>query len=263
MQWLIDIIYGLCKNYIDAYFASHPPACCWVNRGDPMYPDWQAADLTGDNTWRDLDLSSMVPVGTKSILLRITMEASSSVRTLSFRKKNNINWPNVAYCVLYAANRAHTYDKTVAVSSNRKIQYKLSSQVWITLQITLAAWHIGSFGAAGFVNRGDPPAPDFYETDFTKDSSWHSLDLSAIIPPSTKLVLMCCRVLSGSSVRSIRFRTHGNSNAANISHCENNLANMFWYYDIQVPTNGLQQIDYWSNLTTNPSITLTVKGWCL
>lgn len=64
-----------------------------------------------------------------------------------------------------------------------------------------------------YVDRGDPAAPDFGNGDFTKDSNWHELDLSAIVPAAgaNKLVYITATVTGDT----IEFRKPGNSNAVN------------------------------------------------
>ena len=42
---------------------------------------------------------------------------------------------------------------------------------------------------AELVNRGDPDAYDFTLGDFIRDSAWHDLDLSAIIPVGTRAII--------------------------------------------------------------------------
>lgn len=261
MQAFINIIYELARNYIDAYFAAHPPACCFIDRGDPSTPDFQLGDLNGDNTWHDLDLSSIVPANTDAVLFRVSLQSSSSLRVLSLRTKGNTGWPNVAYCNTQNLNDPISFDKQLFLDDTRKIQYRFNSTYMDFIQITVAAWHLGDFSTAGFLNRGDPAVDDFTESDFPAHQTWTDLDLSAVLPAGTQCILLRCRAWSTSNQRSLRFRTKGHSNSINISQCEAVESGLNYYYDIQVPTNGLQTIQYWCSLGGGAVVRLSVKGW--
>lgn len=261
MQPIIDIIYELAKDYIDAYLAAHPPISCFIDRGDPGSPDFTLGDLDANGVWTDLDLGSIVPANAQGVLLRVNFDSPSLVKQIAFRKKGHTHYPNVAYCLLSVAGVLRAYDKTVSLDTDRVIQYRLSTPPITAVQITVAAWYTGDFGTPGLVNRGDPAIIDFDAGDFTIDSAWHTLDLSAIIPVATNAVLMRCRVRCDSSNRGIYFRTDGNVNTINRSQCQVVSANDDYYYDIVVPTAGLQTIEYLSNIAAFPVIELTVKAW--
>jgi len=140
MQWLINIIYELCKNYIDAYFAAHPPGGGFFDRGDPVNQDWNQDDLTFDGAWHDLDLSSIVPVDTKGVVLRVAYQATPLGFYINFRTKGNTNWPNVVECRNVVQGLIRHRDKIVALDSNREIQYKALNATPDLLLITVAGW---------------------------------------------------------------------------------------------------------------------------
>jgi len=140
MQWLINIIYAMCKDYIDAYFAAHPPGGGFFDRGDPANQDWNQNDLIFDGVWHDLDLSSIVPVDTKGVVLRVAHQATLLGFYIYFRTKGNSNWPNVAECRNLVSAQIHHRDKIVAVDSNRVIQYKAYITAPSLLLITVAGW---------------------------------------------------------------------------------------------------------------------------
>jgi len=261
MQWLINIIYELCKTYIDDYFAAHPSGGGFFDRGDPNSQDWDANDLTWDEAWHDLDLSSIVPVDSTAVVLRVAYTSSQLPFYFHFRKKGNVNWPNVSECRNMVSNKIHHRDKIVAVDSDLKIQYKAYHTIPSLFLITVAGWYVGSLSAAGFVNRGDPPSHDFSPGDFIKDDSWHELDLTSIIPADTKAILMRCVILTTSDGPFIRFRTAGNVNTENVSECRTPFANKAYSYDIQVPVANLQKIEYYATAATWSVLFLTIKGW--
>lgn len=250
MQWLIDTILDLLK-----------PTSGYQHRPCPAEPDFQIAALAATTDWTVRDCSSFVPVGTKSILLRTHAEASASTRYILLRRPGDTQWYNYVYVGLITANQPHRSDVIVSLDENRCFESKVNSTVWTALILNIAAYWMPTQQYHSFVNRGDPSSDDFDESAFPADQSWEPLDLTGIIPPNTKAVLFTCRVWSSSSQRSLRFRTHGNTHAYNTSQCTAVQSGLNYHYDITVPTNGLQKIDYWSSLGVSPVVRLTVKGW--
>ena len=58
----------------------------YVDRGDPSSWDFQEGDLTTDNTWRDLDLSSIVPSGAVAVHLYVLIKDDTANKNIKFRK---------------------------------------------------------------------------------------------------------------------------------------------------------------------------------
>lgn len=261
MQPIIDIIYELAKDFIDAYFATHPPVCCFTDRGDPGSADWSYGNLTGDNTWRDLDLSGIVPEKTSAVILRIGIRSAFATKEIRFRKKGHTGWPNTAECRLVVADKVHHYDKTIAVDVDRKIQYKMNDPAFHTLVITVAAWYIGGDVVGGFHNRGDPAVHDFGPMDWGTDGLWHTRSLIGIIPAATSAILLHCVFRSSNPNKTIYFRTTDFTNTQNISIFSLPSAGTLYYFDVTIPTSGLQSFDYQIFPDTWINIDVTVKGW--
>lgn len=111
-----------------------------VDRGDPASHDWQMGDLTADNAWHDLDLSSIVPAGATHVLLRV--EADKATREIvAFRQNGNVNEYNVSKLRFLLDSRTKTGDCIVAVDGNRIIEYKISATLNY-LNITVGGWWI-------------------------------------------------------------------------------------------------------------------------
>ena len=139
MQWFIDMILGLAKTYTDTTCAAVAGGPGFVDRGDPAGPDFQAGDLICNNAWHDMDLSAIVPADSSAVVLRITLIDNLIATGAAFRKKGNINWPNVAYVSLFVNGMVNTVDKIVAVDNDRFCQY-LVNVVPDIIQITVAGW---------------------------------------------------------------------------------------------------------------------------
>lgn len=116
--------------------------CDLVDRGDPDASDFAIGDLTIDGTWRDLDLSSVVPVGAKAVLLRVWVNSGAVASSFGLRKKGNSNTSNAGFINTQEAAVWNFTDTVVSVDSNRKIQYNAEDVSWVGIYITIACWWI-------------------------------------------------------------------------------------------------------------------------
>ncbi len=116
----------------------------FVDRGDPSAYDFTS--LTADETWRDLDLSSIVPEDATAVLLRTLFRSGSAADTAQFRENGNSNTINVERMPLGFANSDVYRTAVVAVDSNRIIEYWLTNTTWTTTSIGVAGWWLDSTG---------------------------------------------------------------------------------------------------------------------
>ena len=112
-----------------------------------------------------------------------------------------------------------------------------------------------------FVDRGDPAAVDFVDTDLTIDGAWHTLNLSAIIPKVAKSILLKSRVQAGGIGDRIRYRRAGNSNEINTCSCEALRANALRRRMSVVAVNGAQEIEYNADNVAWATLEIIVRGW--
>lgn len=110
------------------------------DRGDPSSSDKTAANFTTDDTWRDLDLSSIVPAGTKTISLRLTVRDDAAGSLLAFRKNGNSNGINDGEIYTQVANVYNSADILVACDSNRVIEYKATNTTWTDIYLVVKGW---------------------------------------------------------------------------------------------------------------------------
>lgn len=113
----------------------------FVNRGDPATVDIVYTSLTRDNTWRVLDLSSIVPVGAKLLLLRIAFSGSDSIYPVGFRTYGNSNVANRASVLNQVAGKQAHADIWVYCSTDRKIEYMMHTTTTLC-NITVAGWFL-------------------------------------------------------------------------------------------------------------------------
>lgn len=118
-----------------------PAYATWTDRGDPSSWDFTEADLTTDATWRDLDLSSIVPAGTTQVRMTVMMTDDAAGNILQFRKNGNSN--EIAKQILrtQVANIPTGDDIEVACDSNRVIEYYASNTTFTSIYIAVTGWY--------------------------------------------------------------------------------------------------------------------------
>lgn len=126
-------------------FASGKPAGGgheYVDRGDPAARDYAIGDFTADGTWRDLDLSSIVPAGAVAVALSVIIQDDAVNSTFQFRKNGNSNTAVAAVARTLIANVIQYQDLFVACDANRVIEYSATNLAWINLDVTVKGWWI-------------------------------------------------------------------------------------------------------------------------
>lgn len=118
------------------------------------------------------------------------------------------------------------------------------------------------FLKSAFVDRGDPASVDFDTDDFTKDSGWHDLDLSAIVPAGAKAVVFHV-ILVGEDATTIYFRTKGNVNNFNMSTISAVFGFSAFRADMICPLNTDRFLSYNAGSVVCTILDFTVKGWIL
>lgn len=112
----------------------------FVDRGDPAAYDWAKEDLTLDGAWHDLDLSTLIPAGAKAVFIMGHLKGAGAEWGIKFRKKGNTNEINHGGMQTLRANITRHRSSTVAVGSDRVIQYKADNEAWTTLDLSVRAW---------------------------------------------------------------------------------------------------------------------------
>lgn len=93
------------------------------DRGDADGWDYQTPTFVTDGTWRDLDLSSFAPAGTKAIYLLVGIRDDVAGTIFSFRKNGNANATNRSLLVAQAANVWIYESVWIACDSGRVVEY--------------------------------------------------------------------------------------------------------------------------------------------
>lgn len=112
----------------------------YVDRGDPSVVDFDKNDLTTDNTWRDLDLSAIIPSTCRAVLLEVDIEAAHADKEIVFRSDGNTNNINHTGAVTKVNNKDQHKTCIVATGANGIIEYKATDATWTTIDIVARGW---------------------------------------------------------------------------------------------------------------------------
>jgi hypothetical protein len=118
----------------------------FIDRGNPTAYDYNEtgskAVLNTDGTWRDLDLSAIVPAGAKAVLMHIDIADDSTGSQFFLRKNGNSNAYNVVQCNTMVANQLCPYEVIVSCDTNRVIEYNGANVAFIYIRIVVKGWFI-------------------------------------------------------------------------------------------------------------------------
>ncbi len=101
----------------------------FVDRGDLAAHDWTQATLTIDSAYHDLDLSGIIPLGTKLVLFRVRMSDDVTAQGFNLKTKGDVNEINRVESNTQVANIYIADDKFVVPDANRKVEYKITTGV--------------------------------------------------------------------------------------------------------------------------------------
>lgn len=109
------------------------------DRGDPVNKDFSTGDFDIDGSSHTLDLSGIIPVGAKTVLIRVGMSANTININLSMSKAGNTNFRNNNVMYSQVANQFMQQDVILAVDADRKIKYTATIGI-TTIEMTVGGW---------------------------------------------------------------------------------------------------------------------------
>lgn len=109
--------------------------------------------------------------------------------------------------------------------------------------------------------RGDPPAYDFETADFTKDSTWYTLDLSGIVPSNAVTVVCSVKVTRNAVGKFFDLRPKGNVNNILVFELITQVANVPTRQEGECSIGSDGLIEYRAQAGVWVGIFLVVKGW--
>ena len=114
----------------------------YVDRGDPSSVDWNVGDFTTDETFRDLDCSSIVPAGATTIAFNCDIKDDAAASIFGLRKNGNSNGPNTPTLVTQVANVPVRAILLVSCDANRVVEYWGSNVAFIIIDVLVIGWFI-------------------------------------------------------------------------------------------------------------------------
>lgn len=114
----------------------------YVDRGDASAWDFLVGDFTADATWRDLDLSGVVPAAGASHLvhLRLSCRGPGVGNNLYMRENGNANAVNAVQLIQVVADTPHSMDAWVMMDAGRIVEYMATDVVWTALSVLVRGW---------------------------------------------------------------------------------------------------------------------------
>ncbi len=131
-QQMIDLLESiLAKNYLQHSYVHNPCTNGW---------DFTKVDLTTDANWHDLDLSGIIPVEAKAVLvfIRIRDTLTGLYALLSTPGETEIGCFTYLYNQVSGIRMGACY--VITPDANRKIIYKFSDQVWDEIHVKIMGW---------------------------------------------------------------------------------------------------------------------------
>ncbi len=111
-----------------------------------------------------------------------------------------------------------------------------------------------------YVSSGDVVANSFDKTDFTYDSQWNELDLSAIVPAGVKLVHI--EVVHRHSVPAnwMKFKKLGYANDFNLVQFNTRVNGVDDWYDVWIEVDTDRKLGYKAGASPT-KFDVVIKGW--
>lgn len=123
-------------------FYSSPVGHRYVDRGDIDTHDFFGSDFIKDNTWRDLDLSGIIPKGTVLVIMRGAIVATEIDNYLDFRTKGNAYSVNMSVLNTYVANQYNDGMYLVKPDKNGFVQYKAAAALKDSTVVIVNGWWV-------------------------------------------------------------------------------------------------------------------------
>jgi len=116
------------------------PGMAWTDRGDKDGDDWDLADFTLDNTWREFDLSAIVGVGVRLVMINVLIRNTDGYKGLLIRTNGAAHDANCDVERCHTAGESYQDSMFVQTDADGKIEYKGESANWDLMFVTVRGW---------------------------------------------------------------------------------------------------------------------------
>lgn len=114
----------------------------FTDRGNVASADFFAGDLTKDGAWHDLDLSGIIPAGTKRVMLRVQIIALATIGVMKVKTKGNAQDVNVDIASMETNGFPENTTLLVVPDADGIIEYWMSNVTYLTVIVTVAGWTV-------------------------------------------------------------------------------------------------------------------------
>lgn len=128
------------KLTIVGYWLGEVAQTGFQNRGDPSSFDFTTGDFTADNSWHDLDISSIVPANTSCIACHIEFYYTVQDWMVRFKTSNQVYDRNI-FSAPQSTSLGFTFrDFTLPTDGLQSIAYKFDSYNFSACNLTIKGW---------------------------------------------------------------------------------------------------------------------------
>ena len=115
----------------------------YVDRGDPSVYDFNIGGALRDGTWRELDLSAIVPISAIRVCIGVATNSNAANGYCSFRKKGNTNTYNVLQQYQNIAAQSFFLQGFVDLNGEDAIiEFNFPDVYYNTAQVTVLGWWV-------------------------------------------------------------------------------------------------------------------------
>ncbi len=111
-----------------------------VSAGDLASRVWDISDFTTDNTWRELDVSSAIPLAAKLAVLRIRITDDVAGMYCEIRPKGYTSGINIFRAMVLAANKPADHEFAIVLPEDNILEYKFSNTTWGVIDLDPIYW---------------------------------------------------------------------------------------------------------------------------
>lgn len=121
-------------------FFSRRAGSKYTDRDNVASVDFLSGDLTKDGAWHELDLSSIIPAGTKLVMLRTLVIGLATIAALKVKTKTNADDINVDVSSMETTGSPKEDTLWVKPDADGVIEYWLSAVSYVTITLTVGGW---------------------------------------------------------------------------------------------------------------------------
>lgn len=138
---LLNYIRQISVFHQDILYRMDQAGIGYTDRGEGSAMDKAVGDFTTDNTWRDWDISAIVPKNAKAAFINIEIKDDAAGSKMDFRRNGNTDATySISSIATQVANVSVYGSLIVPVHSDRIIEYRGSNLAFITINAFVKGW---------------------------------------------------------------------------------------------------------------------------